>query len=62
MIQQRIPDVQTPAARATDPVTSHELAEIALLDYYTIMRRVSELETGGFVRRGEKRKCKWWAK
>ena len=100
MTQLRIPDIRTPCARATDPVTSHmaaehmtksgargmqqyhvlraveqyrghtahELAEMALLDYYAIMRRVGELEVAGRIKRGEKRKCTvsgrmvltWW--
>ena len=100
MTQLRIPDIRTPCARATDPVTSHmaaehmtksgargmqqyhvlraieqyrghtahELAEMALLDYYAIMRRVGELEVAGRIKRGEKRRCTvsgrtvltWW--
>jgi len=82
-------DVRTPAARLTDPVTSHEAAEAITnsgrrqkqqqavlqairsypgctghelarfsgLNYYVIMRRVSEIELAGRITRGEARMC-----
>lgn len=93
-------NIQTPAARATDPNSSHdtadeitrsglraeqqaltlaairafpgntmqELAELTGHSRYMLGRRVSECETAGAVRRGQKRKCTvtgrsaepWW--
>lgn len=97
-----VPRVETPAARNTDPDTSHEAAEAitasgerhrqaqdvaravrfypgrtsaeiaSLLMVHRQMpaRRLPELETGGVVERGPKRKCSvaglnaitWWPK
>lgn len=45
------------AVRAFPGLTMQELAEQTGLDRYMLGRRISECETAGLVRRGEKRQC-----
>lgn len=57
------------AVRGRPGATSAELARFAGWDRWMPARRLKELETGGYVRRGERRRCDacgrpsvtWWA-